>query len=106
MDGPGFHVDVDKLEEAATGIRESVDGQRNFELRGLCGDTDLYGHAGVHDALMDLCVRWSDGLDTLTDDAGAIADTLARAAVAYRLGDGAAARTFTADPGEEAVTGG
>lgn len=106
MDGPGFHVDVGKVDEAATGIRQSVDDQHNFELRGLCGDSDLYGHTGVHDALMDLCVRWSDGLDSLTNDAGAIADTLARASRAYRAIDDATARTLGTDPGEGAVDGG
>jgi hypothetical protein len=106
MDGPGFHVDVDKVDEAATGIQQSVDDQHGFELRGLCGDSDLYGHAAVHDALMDCCVRWSDGLDTLTNDAGAIADALARATRAYRAIDDATARTPGTDPGAGAVDGG
>ncbi|TNC23744.1 hypothetical protein [Amycolatopsis alkalitolerans] len=106
MDGPGFRVDVDKVDEAATGIRQSVDDQHNFELRGLCGDSELYGHAGVHDALMNCCVRWSDGLDTLTNDAGAIADALARAIRAYRAIDGATARTLKTDSGTGAVGGG
>lgn len=61
VDGPGFHVDVEAVDEAARGITQSVQDQDNFELRGLCGDADLYGHAGVHDALMDFAVRWSDG---------------------------------------------
>jgi hypothetical protein len=106
MDGPGFHVDVDKLDEAATGIRQSVDDQANFELRGLCGDSSLYGHSSVHDALMDFCVRWSDGLDTLTDDASAIADTLSRASQAYRTIDAAATHSLTTDPGEGTVNDG
>jgi hypothetical protein len=106
VDGPGFHVDVDRVDEAATGIKQSVDDQDNFELRGLCGDSELYGHAGVHDALMDFCVRWSDGLDTLTEDAGAIGDALARATNAYRGIDQGAIKTLTSDPGEQAVDGG
>ncbi|MFD9889742.1 WXG100 family type VII secretion target [Amycolatopsis sp. NPDC059027] len=106
MDGPGFHVDVEKVEEAASGIRRSVTDQENFELRGLCGDTQLYGHGGIHDALMNFCVRWSDGLDTLTDDAGAIGDVLARAAQAYRTVDQSAADSLKTDPGEGAVDGG
>ncbi|MGW4489018.1 hypothetical protein ACWEOE_34935 [Amycolatopsis sp. NPDC004368] len=97
---------MEKLDEAATGIRQSVDDQENFELRGLCGDSGLYGHSGVHDALMDFCVRWSDGLDTLTDDAGAIADTLSRATQAYRAIDDAATRSLTTDPGQGAVDDG
>ncbi|KAA9156456.1 hypothetical protein FPZ12_027605 [Amycolatopsis acidicola] len=106
VDGPGFHVDVDRVDEAAAGIQQSVDDQDNFELRDLCGDAALYGHTGVHDALMDLCVRWSDGLDTLTDDAGAISDALSKAVQAYRSIDTDTIKTLTSDPGEQAVDGG
>ncbi|MEV6903445.1 hypothetical protein [Amycolatopsis sp. NPDC051372] len=97
---------MDKLDEAASGIRQSVDDQENFELRGLCGESSLYGHGGVHDALMDFCVCWSDGLDTLTDDAGAIADTLSRATQAYRAIDEAATRSLKTDPAVGAVNDG
>ncbi|WAL67708.1 hypothetical protein ORV05_08000 [Amycolatopsis cynarae] len=106
MDGPGFHVDVDKVDEAARGIHDSVQDQDNFELRGLCGDAGLYGHAQLHDALMDYCVSWSDGLDVLTEDAGTIGDALSRVAAAYRAVDEAAARSLPEDPGVKAVEGG
>jgi hypothetical protein len=106
LDGPGFHVDVDAVEEAARGVSESVRDQDNFELRGLCGDSDLYGHAGLHDALMDYCVKWSDGLDVLTDDAGAIGGALTKAVQAYRAIDEATALTLGGDPGTGAVEGG
>lgn len=106
MDGPGFHVDADKLAEAGTGISRSVKDQQSFQLRGLCGDSDLYGHQPLHDALMDFCVRWSDGLDILTDDAGKIGDALTRAANAYRGIDAANARSLGGDPGTGAVDGG
>jgi hypothetical protein len=101
-----FHVDVGKLDEAASGIRRSVHDQESFELRGLCGDTGQYGHSGLHDALMAFSVRWSDGLDSLTKDAGAIGDVLARASTAYRAIDEATARSLTSDPGKGAVDGG
>jgi hypothetical protein len=106
VDGPGFHVDVDTVAEAGTGITQSVTDQENFELRGLCGDSALYGHQGLHDALMDFCVRWSDGLDVLADDAGKIGAALTRAADAYRGIDDASARTLGGDPGQGAVDGG
>jgi hypothetical protein len=106
MDGPGFHVDVDAVDEAARGITESVHDQEGFELRGLCGDTGLYGHVGVHDALMDFATRWSDGLDILTEDASAVGDALTHAVQAYRSIDEAATRTLTGDPGLKAVQDG
>lgn len=91
------------MAEAGGGITRAVKDQENFELRGLCGDSDLYGHQGLHDALMDYCVRWSDGLDVLTGDAGAIGEALTKAADAYRGIDDATARTLGGDPGEGAV---
>lgn len=106
MDGPGFHVDVGKVEEAASGIKRSVDDQSGFELRGLCGDVSVYGHGGMHDALMNFCLGWSDGLDTLTDDAGAIGDVLGKAAAAYRSLDEATATKLAGDPALKAVDNG
>jgi hypothetical protein len=77
-----------------------VTDQSSFELRDLCGDTSLYGHDGIHSSLMNFCVRWSDGLDILTDDAAAIGDVLTKAAAAYRATDSAAAGSLgdTNDP--------
>jgi hypothetical protein len=106
MEGPGFHVDLDRVDEAATGIQQSVDDQDNFELRGLCGDAGLYGHSALHDALMDLCVSWSGGLDVLTEDAGAIGDALSRVAQAYRAVDADTVKTLGGDPGVGVVAGG
>ncbi|MCR6484079.1 hypothetical protein M8542_14755 [Amycolatopsis sp. OK19-0408] len=103
VDGPGFHVDVDVLDNAAEGIAQSVHDQETFELRGLCGDAGLYGHAGVHSALADYCARWSAGLDTLVEDAGMIGDCLKRTSDAYRGIDEASARRLPADPGTAAI---
>jgi hypothetical protein len=103
LDGPGFHVDVAALDAASTGISQTTHDQETFALRGLCGDTALYGHDGVHGALANFCARWSDGLTTLTTDAGVIADTLTRAADAYRGIDEAAVHTLTTDPALGAV---
>ncbi|WP_432850491.1 hypothetical protein ACQPXB_08060 [Amycolatopsis sp. CA-161197] len=103
LDGPGFHVDVDVLGEAAKGIGQSVHDQQTFELRGLCGDTELYGHSGVHDALANYCARWSAGLDTLTEDAGVIGDCLTHVAEVYRGIDQAAVGRLRADPGSAAI---
>lgn len=83
VDGSGRHADVDKIDEAANGIQQSVQDQDSFELRGLCGDPELYGYAPLHDALMDFSVRWSDGLDTPTGDAREIGDARSRVSKAY-----------------------
>lgn len=68
LNGPGFHVDVDAVSQAATGISRSVEDQDNFELDDLCGDAE----------------RWSNGLDALAGDAEVIGESLTRVAQTYR----------------------
>jgi hypothetical protein len=63
MDGPGFHVDIEVLETASKNMQDLWHSQDEFELRGLCGEPELYGHGGVHDALADFCGQWSVGMD-------------------------------------------
>jgi hypothetical protein len=69
MDGPQFHVDIPALEEVATGIATSVQGQHDFRLDRLPGRAEMYGDAELSKALGGFCDRWSDGLDILTKDA-------------------------------------
>ena len=99
MDGPGFHVDIQALEEAGAAISQSVADQDKSELAGLCGPPARYGHGGLHGAFEDFCDRWSDGLDLLTDDAKAIGEMLGRVARTYRAVGAAAAAKLTTDPG-------
>jgi hypothetical protein len=103
MDGPGFHVDVSALDEASSGITQSVADQKSSELEDLCRDEQTYGHDGVHGALKNFCDRWNDGLDLLTEDAKAIGDTLGQVARAYRTTDAASGHRFTSDPGVQVV---
>ncbi|NMO52073.1 hypothetical protein HH310_12800 [Actinoplanes sp. TBRC 11911] len=103
MDGPGFHVEVDVLEAAATGIAQSVADQRESALDELDREEATYGHAGVHQEMENLCRRWGDGLDILVKDADAIAEILTAAATAYREADASAAGRLTSDPAERVV---
>lgn len=104
MDGPGFHVDVDVLESASKSMSDVVHDQGSFELRGLCGEPNLYGHAGVHDALAQLCGQWSVGLDALPDRASDLGDLLGKAAAAYRAVEHSNTDALKTDPGLDAVT--
>ena len=105
FDGPGFHVDVAAVEEAASGITQSVADQDSFELADLCGPAEMYGHGGLHGALETFCGRWSEGLDVLTGDAEAIGEALTEVAGVYRGVDEAEARALSGDPGVEAADG-
>jgi len=79
--------------------------QDGFELRGLCGEPEPYGHVPLRNALMDFCVRWSGGLDKLTEDAGAIGDSLSRVSRVYRAIDAEVSQTLAGDPAVQAVDG-
>jgi|SRR5690242_6562949 len=103
MDGPQFHVEINVLESAADGIRQSVADQKGSALEDLNGGSATYGHDGVHRAMATFCDRWNDGLDILIKDADAIGDILGKAAQAYRDADAAAAGRLTTDPGVQAV---
>jgi hypothetical protein len=105
MDGPGFHVDVAKVTEAAKGIADSIGDQDHFEFKKLPGHAGQYGDDDLHDALTDYCDRWSDGLDILTKDAKAISDSLYRVAQAYQASDQSTAARLTSDPATGAVDG-
>ena len=105
MDGPGFHVDVAKVTEAAKRIADSIVDQHQFELRKLPGHAGQYGDDDLHDALAEYCNRWNDGLDILLKDAKAINETLFRVAQAYQASDQGAATRLTSDPATGAVDG-
>jgi hypothetical protein len=103
MDGPGFHVEIEVLEAAGTGIAGSVADQERSPLADLDRGAQTYGHEGLHGAMKTFCNRWNEGLDILLDDAGAIGDILARAAHQYRTVDQVAAASLTGDPAERVV---
>ena len=103
MDGPGFHVEINVLESAAAGIRQSVADQKGSALEDLDGGSATYGHDGVHGAMETFCDRWNEGLDILIKDADAIGDILGKVAQAYREADAAAAGRLTTDPGVQVV---
>jgi hypothetical protein len=105
MDGPGFHVDVTKVTEAAKGIADTIGDQDRFELRELPGRSVQYGDDDLHDSLAEYCDRWSEGLDILTKDAKTISESLFRVAQAYQVSDQGAAARLTSDPATGAVDG-
>lgn len=105
MDGPGYHVDVDALEQAGTAIQKAVEEQDNFELRGLTGEPEMYGDEALRNALMDVCVRWSDRIDDLVDDADEIGQALKASAQAYREAEHEAKGTLPDDPAVDVADG-
>lgn len=103
MDGAGFHVELDVLEQAARRMQDIVTDQDGRELRDVCGGADQYGHADVHAELAEFCNTWSVGVDALCDRARTMGSQLDEVAQAYREIDQEAARTLTQAPGMAAT---
>ena len=103
MDGAGFHVELDVLEEASRRMHEVVTDQDGRELREVCGGAQQYGHQGVHAELAEFCNAWSVGVDALCDRARTMGADLREVAQTYRDIDQEAARTLTQDPGVAAT---
>ena len=76
MDGAGFHVELDVLEQAARRMQDIVTDQDGRGLCDVCGGMDQYGHAGVHAELAEFCNAWSAGMDTLRDRTQSMAGEL------------------------------
>ncbi|MEU4693898.1 hypothetical protein [Actinoplanes sp. NPDC023714] len=105
MDGPGFHVDIESLEQAGDGIARSVDDQEKHRLKEVCAGPEAYGDVSIHRAMQHFCDRWNDGLDLLVEDAKKVSDVLGRAAAAYRAVDNANAASLRGDPGTQVTDG-
>ena len=103
MDGAGFHVELDVLEQAARRMHEVVTDQDGRELRDVCGGAQQYGHAGLHAELAEFCNAWSVGVDALCDRARTMGSELREVAQTYREIDQEAARTLNQDPGVAAT---
>lgn len=96
-------MELEALESASAGIRQSVADQRGSALEDLDRAAGAYGHAGLHRAIENFCDRWNEGLDILTGDAEAIGTILSDAAKAYRAADAASQGRLTTDPAEAIV---
>ncbi|GIF09715.1 hypothetical protein [Actinoplanes siamensis] len=105
MDGPGFHVDIESLEQASSGIARSVNDQEKHRLKDVYAGPDAYGDVSVHRAMKHFCDRWNDGLDLLVEDAKKVSDILGRAATAYRAVDNTNAASLRGDPGAQVISG-
>ncbi len=103
MDGPGFHVEPDVLDEAADGMAFTVAEQDAAGLGALAGPAQRYGHGAVHAATTEFCAAWTVGVDALCDRARRNGTSLREVARAYRDAEAHAARELGGDPGTAVV---
>lgn len=105
LDGAGFHVDVEVLEEAAGSIRLAVRDQNGRELSAVPGAAEEYGNEDVASAVSDFCERWSDAVDELVDGGHEMVDALSSSVAAYREADAAAEAALKVDPAVDEADG-
>ncbi|RJQ84433.1 hypothetical protein [Amycolatopsis panacis] len=103
LDGPGFHVEVEVLEEASKAMGEITKKQEAFELRGLCGEEAEVGSTVMREALMNFCIRLSESMDVLCSKAEDMRTGLNIASRLYREADQSAKQGLTADPAVAAM---
>lgn len=102
FDGPGFHVEVGTIEDAAKAMGEITRKQDDFSLEDLCGRYEQYGHDEFCDALDNFCGKFNGSVDMLVDKSGDMREGLQAVAKAYRSAEHAN-KDVLKDPGIQAV---
>ncbi|RJQ77654.1 hypothetical protein D5S17_14620 [Pseudonocardiaceae bacterium YIM PH 21723] len=97
LDGPGYHVEIPVLEDAAKAMDEIARKQDDFELEDLPGPAHMYGHEGVQEAFIDFCDSFDTSVELLCDKVDDMRDSLVSVAKVYREAEHSSTRGFS-DP--------
>lgn len=80
----GFSVDLDAIQEATTGITDTLDQLKQHDVSSISAGSSSFGHDRLGDTVADFCDRWQLGVANLTKDGEAIASKLGDSLKAYR----------------------
>ena len=86
----GFRVDLGALEDAATGINQTLSDLRARKIDQLDGRAADYGHERLAGTIADFCDRWELGVEHLATDGQEIASRLSHSVQSYLQVDQAA----------------
>jgi hypothetical protein len=86
----GFRVDLGALENAATGVNQTLNDLLASRVDGLDGRKADYGHQRLADTIADFCDRWEVGVEHLATDGQEIASRLSHSVQSYLRVDKAA----------------
>ena len=86
----GFRVDLGALEDAATGINQTLNDLRAKKIDQLDGRAADYGHQRLADTIADFCDRWELGVEHLATDGQEVASRLSHSVQSYLQVDKAA----------------
>ena len=81
--GQGFRVDLGALEQAASGVTNTLDQVSAHRVgEGTAGQAE-YGHSRLAGTVADFCDRWQLGVTNLTKDGQEIVTRLNACVAAY-----------------------
>jgi hypothetical protein len=86
----GFRVDLGALEDAATGVNQTLNDLAAKKIDQLDGRKAAYGHQRLADTIADFCDRWELGVEHLATDGQEIASRLSHSVQSYLEVDRAA----------------
>ncbi|WP_035846712.1 WXG100 family type VII secretion target [Kitasatospora azatica] len=103
----GFRVDLGALDNASSGIDDTLAKLQFKKVSDLDPKKDDIGHGHLADVLETFCTRWELGVENLAKDAQTVSKRLDASVKAYREVDGRIAgqlsgtlsRDSGADPG-------
>ncbi|MFE9421375.1 WXG100 family type VII secretion target [Kitasatospora sp. NPDC006697] len=103
----GFRVDLGALDDASSGITDTLAKLQFRKVSDLDPQKSDIGHGHLADVLKTFCTRWELGVENLAKDAQAVSQRLNASVKAYREVDGQIAghlsgtlsRDSGADPG-------
>jgi hypothetical protein len=84
----GFRVDLGALDDASSGITDTLAKLQFKKVSDLDHKKEDMGHGGLADALGEFCDRWEIGVENLGKDAAQVSDRLNASVKAYRQVEG------------------
>ncbi len=106
----GFNVDLATLDMAATSISQTMRDMATIDIDDIPGDSQQYGHEGLHASFEHFCSRWQYGVEVLVEDGASIVQAINAAVDTYIEADRSAEGSLHtagsgADPALDAVDG-
>jgi hypothetical protein len=86
----GFRVDLGALENAASGVNDTLRDLKDARVDSLNGNVSDYGHDQLAAAVQAFCERWENGVEHLAADGREIVQRLQLSVQDYLAADEAA----------------
>ncbi|MBP0451291.1 hypothetical protein J5Y04_17325 [Kitasatospora sp. RG8] len=88
MAGQGFSVDLGALDDAASGITDTLAKLQFKKVSDLDPQKEDFGHDHLAGVVEKFCTRWEIGVENLAKDAQEVSKRLNASVKAYREVDG------------------